>query len=491
MIRQGTSAALAMALTTASLSAQASRAACDFKSDGTPTINIASENIGKFNATTDRADQMTHIRAAVKALSEPGPRTDPILRNWMMGQALIAYSMVEDAPLIVKRGEIGYTTNTDAEINVIAVADSAFDEVSQAKPCAEKQVQQMRQLGVSRVVNAAIASLNGGDAEKAMQLAEAAVAMDSDVAPAHHLIGVVAVQQRDYDKAFDALSKAADLAQADSQYADIRRSSLLNLAVLAQNKAEALTGEEQKAMAMRSAEYFREHLSNSPDDTNAKTGLARALAMSGDSSAVAGIYAEMTSDPSKFDAMQLADAGVGALNEERFADAVTLLEAARVKNPYYRDFLFALSIAYSRTEEYDKMLPVVHALTKVDPNNPDNYNLLGQAYQGMIEKADRKDRKAYTDSLVKNQLATGKIPVKVTFRGIESTSDSRMLVGDVENLRAEPQPVRLSFELLDATGNVVGREEAAVGEIAGNGTAQFSVPLTVPSVVAYRYAPIR
>lgn len=490
MIRQGTSAALALALTAASLSAQAG-AACDFKSDGTATIRTASDAIGKFNATTDRSEQMQHIRTAVKSLSAPVANTDPVLRNWLMGQALIAYSMVEDAPLIVARGDLGYTADPQTQVNVIAVADSAFDAVVTARPCAEEQVAQMRQLGVTRVVNAAITSLNGGDTENAIKLAEAAIAMDDDVAPAHHLIGIVAVQQRDYDKAFDALSKAAELAKSNEQYADIRKSTLLNLAVLSQNKAEALTGEEQKAMAARSVEYFREHITNEPGDANAKTGLARALALTGDSTAVAGIYAEMKSDPSKYDAMQLADAGVGALNEERFADAAELLDAARAKNPYYRDFLFALAIAYSRTEQYDKMLPVVHTLTEVDPNNPDNFNLLGQAYQGMVEKGDSKVKKAYTDSLVKVQLTGGRVPVKVTFRGIETTGDQRMLVGDVENLQDQARPVTLSFELLDASGAVVGREEAAVGEVAPRQTAAFSVPLTVASAVAYRYAPIR
>src|SRR5690606_7024038 len=108
----------------------------------------------------------------------------------------------------------------------------------------------------------------------------------------------------------------------------------LNLGLLAQNRAESLQGEEQKAMAQKAAAYFREHLQNQPDDAQAKTGLARSLQLAGDTAAVAGIYAEMRANPDRYDVAQLVDAGVGAITDGHFEDAAALLEAAYRKSPY-------------------------------------------------------------------------------------------------------------------------------------------------------------
>src|SRR5690606_29124836 len=374
---------------TAALGAQ-NRAACDFNTDGSATINTASTAIGKFNSTSDRAEQMTHVRAAMKALTDPSARSDTTLRQYMLGQALVAYAMVEDAPLITTRGDIGYATEPDQEINVILAADSAFDAVVAAKPCAEQQARQMRQIALARVMNVAVEEFNAGNQEQASALAESALTIDEELAPAYHLIGNAAVTARDFDKAFENFEKAAEYAQKDSAYAEIRSSVLLNLAVLAQNRAEVLEGAEQTAMAEKAAGYFREHLEKEPNDATAKTGLARSLQLAGDTAAVAGIYAEMRSDPDQYNVAQLLDAGVSAINDSRFEDAAALLEAAYRKNPYSRDAAFALSIAYSRTGQFVEMLPVAPRPVALDPRNPDNHMLLSQAFHGLVSTDDSR-----------------------------------------------------------------------------------------------------
>ncbi len=491
MIRQGTAAVLALALGAATLGAQ-NRAACDFNTDGSATINTASSAIGQFNSTTDRAEQIKHVQAALKALTDPNARADSTLRNYMLGQALIAYAMIEDAPLITTQGELGYATDPDREINVILAADSAFDRVVAAKPCAEDQARQFRQIALARVMNVAVAEFNAGNQAQASALAEGALAIDPELAPAYHLIGNAAVSERDFDKAFENFEKAAEYAAKDEMYADIRASVLLNLAVLAQNRAESMSpGPEQTAMATKAADYFREHLQNSPDDATAKTGLARSLQLAGDTAAVAGIYAEMAANPDRYDVAQLIDAGVSAINDARYEEAVTLLEGAHRKEPFSRDVNFALSIAYSHNGQYQEMLPVVHRLVDLDPSNADNHMLLSQAFQGMVETGDRNQQRAYGDSLIRTQQTAARMTVKVTFRGIAGQGDQRTLEGDIENLTEEPRTYTINFQLLDVQGNVVGSEAVTVENVAAMGSSTFSVPLRNPAAVAYKYAPVQ
>lgn len=487
MIRQGTAVMLALALGAATADAQ-NRAACDFNSDGSATINTASSAIGQFNATTDRAEQIKHVQTALKALTAPDARSDTTLRQYMLGQALVAYSMIEEAPLITTQGELGYATDPDREINVILAADSALDRVVAAKPCAEEQAAQFRQIGLARVMNVAVNEINAGNMAAAGSLAEAAIAIDPELAPAYQILGNVAVNERDYDKAFVSFEKAAEYAAKDEVYADIRDAVLLNLAVLAQNQAESMPpGAEQTAMANKAAGYFREHLENAPDDATARTGLARSLQLAGDTAAVAGIYAEMAGNPDRYDTSQLIDAGVSAINDSRYEEAVKLLEGAYRKAPYSRDVAFALSIAYSHNSQFQEMLPVTHRLIELDPSNPDNYMILSQGYQGMVEAGDRNQQRAYGDSLIRAQQTAARMTTKVTFRGIATDGGARSLEGDIENLTEAPKAYTLNFQLLDNEGNVVGNEQVSVPEVAAMGSSTFSVPMRNPAAVAYKY----
>src|SRR5690606_24863091 len=135
----------------------------------------------------------------ITALTSEDAQSDETLRAYMLGQALIAYSMIEEAPLVTTRGEIGYTTNADGQGNVLAAVDSAFDAVVAAKPCAEGQVDQMRNIALVRAMNVAVTQFNEGNLDEARSLAQAALGIDNELAPAYHLVGNIDVTERDFD----------------------------------------------------------------------------------------------------------------------------------------------------------------------------------------------------------------------------------------------------------------------------------------------------
>ena len=244
-------------------------------------------------------------------------------------------------------------------------------------------------------------------------------------------------------------------------------------------------------MAAKSAAYFQEHLQNDPNDATARTGLARVLQLSGDTTAVAAIYTDILANAETYEASDLLDAGVGAINDGRDADAVTLLETANRKSPHSRDVLFALSIAYASTESWEKMLPVAKRLVDVDPSNPDNYQLLSQGYQGIVENTESANvRRAYGDSLLRTQQTAASLMERVSFRGIGVSGDTRMLEGDIENYADEARTFVINFELLSEDGRVVGTEQVTVADVEPAGTASFMVPMRDPAATQYRYARI-
>lgn len=471
---------------------QSNQPKCDIQSQGSTKVSAAYEALQRFNGAQTEAEKPKALSDAVKSLTSPLDKPEAELaRQWVLGQALVAWTLVEGTPTVGTRGSYGYATNPEGTIDLLYAADTVFDAViAQVPECAE-QIDNMRRLPYVATVNKAVELFNAGNADSAKVLAERAMVIYPDAAPTYHLLGNIAVKQQDYPKAAELLGKAAELAASDSSMADIRRTALESVAMITQNQAQAAQGEEQKALAAKAAGYYKDLLTLQPDNANAQTGLAQTLAMAGDTTALSGVYSQMLAQPDKYSSFELLDAGVGALNNERNAEALPLIEASVQRNPFYRDGLFALAYAYDATSDYPKMVDAVKRLIAVDPSNPDNYNLLSKAYQGMISTlTDNDAKKPYTDSLVKASAAAQKLPVRVTFDFQRQSADQRVLNGTVENLGDAPADYVLKLEFLDASGNVVTTKEETVAAVEPKGSKTFAVPVTGEAIVAFRYAPL-
>jgi tetratricopeptide (TPR) repeat protein len=507
MTVKATAAVVALSLATATAGAQAGTARaqqpaqkpatqqpkCDIQSQGSTRVSSAYEALQRFNGAQTEAEKPKALSDAVKSLTSPLDKPEAeTARQWVLGQALVAWTLVEGQPTVGKRADFGYASNPEGTVDILYAADSVFDAVIAAVPECADQIDNMRRLPYVQTVNKAVELFNAGNSDSARVLAERAMVIYPDAAPTYHLLGNIAVKQQDYPKAAELLGKAAELAAGDSSLADVRRTALESVAMITQNQAQAAQGEEQKALAAKAAGYYKSLLELQPDNANAQTGLAQALAMSGDTAAVAGIYAKMIAQPDQYSSFELLDTGVGALNNERNAEALQLIEASVKRNPYYRDGLFALSYAYDAAGDYPKMVDAVKRLLAVDPSNPDNYNLLSKAYQGMLSSlTDNKAKKPYTDSLVRATAAAQKLPVRVSFGDFQRPSATqRVLNGTVENLGAAPADYVLKFEFLDAGGNVVATKEETVAAVDPKGSKPFAVQADGQGIVAFRYAPL-
>lgn len=467
--------------------------ACDIQSSGSTQVSNAYSALGRYNEAQDDAAKRAALTDAVKQLSaapdKPGSET---ARHWVMGQTLVAWSLIDGQALAGPRSSYGYTTNGDAEIQILAAADSALDAVVAASPGCKEQVDNMRRLAYVTAANRAVAAFNAGNTEEAESIATQSVAIFDENAPTYHLLGNVAIKKQDWAMADSLLAHAAEAAKADSSLASLRQNALESQAAVLNNLVATAEGDQQRRYAAKQAAVYRELITLQPDNAALQTGLAQALATSGDTAAVSGIYAQMLANPSGYTAMQLLDAGIGAANAERFTDAIALLEAGLAQNPYYRDGLFALTYAYSTQDNYAKMAEIGRRLVAVDPSNPDNYNLLGQAYQGVLSANPPRDvQRAYLDSMTKTVAAAEQMPVKVSFTDFQSpAADQRVLNGMIENRSTAAASYTLNVEFLDAQGNVVATKQETVADVAPGGSKPFSVAGAGQGIVAFRYAPL-
>lgn len=496
MTLRSSAALLGVALAASTVGAQApagaAAAKCDIQSGGAPQITAAYDALGKFNGTTDAAQQRRFLQTAVKQLTGATKAGNDVARNWVLGQALVAWTLVPDQESEGTRAEFGYATDPEARIDILAAADTAFDAVEAAMPACKQQTLSMRMLPYNFTANRAVEKFNAGELDEAKALAERAGHIYDDAPHVHHLLGNIAIKQQRYSEAIPHLEKAVEQAKGDSTLSEVRFNALDNLAVLVANEAASATGEQQKELAAKAAGYYREILAVKPNDVGAQSGLAQALTLSGDSTAVAGIYAKMVTETGSYTSNQLMDAGIGAANAGRTDDAITLLKAGLAENPFYRDGLFALSIMYLNKEQYDSLATTAARLVAVDPSNPENLALQAQAYQGVISIAtDNKIKKAYTDSMLKTQQRAERMPVRVTFVDFQNLgSEQRVLNGAIENLTDAPASYVLKVEFLDKAGNVLATKEETVSDVQGKGSKSFSISVQQPGVVAFRYAPL-
>lgn len=466
---------------------------CDIQSGGSAPVMAGYEALARFNGESNESEKPKHLAAAVKQVSSPLEKPDAELaRQWVLGQALVAWTLIPSHPTVGTRASFGYTTDPQGSIDILYAADTLFDAIEAKVPDCAESIDTMRRLPYVTTANKAVELFNAGNTDSAAVLGERAMRIYPNGAPTYHLLGNIAVKKQDYPKAIELLSRAAELAAGDTSLKDIRVGSLQSAALLLSNQAQTAEGAERQALASKAAGFYRELIQLQPENAEMQTGLAQVLALTGDSTALGGIYAGMLAQPDQYTSFQLLDAGVGAINAGRSQDAVSLVELAVQRNPYYRDGLFALTYAYSATQQYDKMRSAVQRLIEVDPSNPDNYNLLRDAYTGTISTlSDTKAKKAYTDSLVRASTNAQKMPVRVSFGDFQQpAAGQRVLNGKVENLGSAAASYTIKFEFLDAAGNVVMTKDETVADVGPQQSKTFAVSAEGQNIVAFRYAPL-
>lgn len=464
---------------------------CSIQSGGSTQISAGYDALSKFNASSSPAEQPTFLTAAVKELSNPADKPEvELARKWVLGQALVAWTLVDDKPTIGARSSYGFTTQPDAQIDILLAADTAFKAVAAAVPGCADQIEPMHRIAVVAATNAATQAFNAGDYAASRALSERLLKLDPASPHAQHLLGNIEVKEQNYQAAVAHFDKVIAATAGDESMKDVRDNAMISAAYLLQNLAESDQSEGAKPLAEKASKYFREYIETHPEDASAKSALARTLVAAGDTLAASNMYSSMLADPSRYSSMDLLNAGVGAANAGKSAESLALLEAGVAGNPYYRDGLFVLSQVALQAGELEKANGAAARLVEVDPNNPDNFHLRAAIYQEQLAVTkDKRIQKALTDSMMAANRVAATMPAKVTVTDFaQPSSNQRILSGVIENLSDKPADYSLTVEFLDAKGGVLSTKTEAVTGVDAKGSKTFSITAEGPGVVAYRYA---
>lgn len=466
-------------------------------------------------------DAQKQLRNALKDLTS-GDK-DPAERSYMIGQTLAAWLAQPTGNVTYKRSELGYTTNPDATVDLIAAIDSAYDKVESLKPeCVSDMIAARRSQAWAKLVNAAYAQANAGALDSAELLAGRALTLDPSAPYGHEVMAIVAQQRLQLATAIKHWEAAIAAAGTDTSFNDVKQRSLLNIGMTAASAADTAQGQAKVALAGQAQKAYNTILSTFPTGPAAdaaRRGLVDVAIATGDTSALRATYQSALANPDAQDYTVLLNSGVTAARAGQTKDALALFQAAYKKNGYHRDILYDLGRTYVDADQASAAVPVVARLLTVDPSNGDNYRLYGLVYATIQRKlmAESKNygakangsksaavKKAYIDSAkvvgdsipkvtdlaLKYSMVADSLAAKVGFTDFTPSEGKVTLGGTITNNTSAPQTYTMAVEFLDKDGNVVDKQSASVGPVAPRAAGKFSVIGNGQGIVAFRYAPV-
>ena len=512
------------------LGAQAQKA-CEVNEGRPSQVGRATLAVQVASSAQDPSAAARQLTSAVKALTDNGEKMDnQVGRNLVLGKALVLWSMQPNVELVSRRGSLGFSQNPDAMIDLAAAIDTAFKVVETANPeCIAETSRWRSQRAWVGLVNKAIERLNADDVDAAEQAAQTAIVMNPYGPYGYVVLASVKQKRNMSSEAFGLYQRAIDAASRDTSYDEIRRQSLIYLGNLAADSAEAAADTLARRPYVQTAKSaFEKVLADKGADdlrANARSGMCRVAIASGDTAVLRTMYKDQLATPGGFAYSDLMNAGVCMARAEMIGEATQLFQAAYDKNPYHRDALSNLAIMHLRKDNHDASIPLTERLVSVEPNNPENHQLLVLAYAGVAKKArdtrlagskaaptkgktatkaasTPKLSQATQDSLFKveqefNAKAVAanekreKLPFKVTLSDFSITDEKSTVAGTIQNASATDKEITMKVDFLDSAGRVIATKEAVVGNVAAGRSGRFSVTTTPgKDVAAFRYAPI-
>jgi hypothetical protein len=378
------------------------------------------------------------------------------------------------------------------------------------------------------VVNGAINSLNADKLDSAEYYAAQANKLYAGSPYGDMVIGSVASKKGNNARAIEYWTKAAEVANKDSTYRDVRRQMLANIGSSYMDQANAANGADKATAARKAAETY-EQLIAMPGSrgqylTGGRQQLQSAYLLAGDTASAAKTWAPMIANPSGFDYQDLLNSAVTAARANRSEDAGKLFEATLAQNPNSRDALYNVAVTYLSLEQNEKVGPIVTRLVAVDPGNPENYNLAARAYLSLAKAAEKAKKGpvavAYNDTTLTWYNKGNKLPIEVTFTEFSPSEKQVVIGGSVLDRRDKadmsdtptpapaakpvkgkpaakpaapaaktypPKPAQLTFVALDKAGQVVGTETVTTEPLTPGARGKFKITIAAPNVVAYRY----
>jgi tetratricopeptide (TPR) repeat protein len=361
-----------------------------------------------------------------------------------------------------------------------AGADSAFSRVEQMVPECQADIDYYRQTLYVHAVNRGIDSLQNfaNDGAK-VEFRNAGAVWSASNVPPFYLASVFG-EEGEIDSALYYFGKVTQIGTADTAHVDNYNTSVENMAILYQMI------EEYDSTAF----WFKKLREIDPTNNEALLGIAEAYSFMGDMENAGMFFDSVLARAAEMSDLDLMNAGVKLFNSDEFDRATAAFEAGLEKNPFHRDGLYNLANTYlaiyddagrpesERNEALEKMDAATHRLIEVDPQNRETYRILAAAHQ----------MQGMEDSTATIMEQIDALDFEVSIDLARPESGTYLIAGRIINLRESDTTVpAITFEFVDATGNVVATDTLPGETLAADGSSRFDFSQSEPGIMAWRY----
>ena len=492
--RMWTAVACATFVTAGLPTAAFAQAACEINDSSPFQVNGAKQYV-LAAANSRRADEVPkHLKNAIRVLTDdPSKIKNDAGRQWMLVRTYAQWLQRDNASYVMNRGDVGFTHNATGSQNLLLALDSAATAIESMMPQCKETVRPYRTRFFGEILNKSITAMGAEQNDSAAYFANLSLQVAGSDPRPWNVLSQLYQKQNKSDSAMFALERVIALSGSDTLYKKVKQQSRYNLAVMKLTRAEVEAAGEKKDTEIKSArELLEAYLRDTPGDANAAQALGRALRLSGDTTAVTAIFADMLNAPDRFSADQLFEAASNAAATGRDADASKLFENGLKKNPYHRVALLNYANVLYTLKDTDRMAPVVLRLVDVDPNYDRAYRLMAGLWQLRARtETEVTKKKTANDSVLFYLDKQTKTNPRVDITLAQKSGTAFSVQGTVNNEGSASASWTMKLDLLDVAGAVVATKDVAIGPIDAGGNTTFSVKVEAPKAVAYRYAPLK
>ncbi len=488
-------ALLTLSLAAAPLAAQ--DAECSINTYQPAALGQATLTIQRAAGATTAGDATKALRDAMKFLNDERKiAANPLGAGFLKGQIYILWLHQDGTAEQMTNEKLNAGGSKTASVDLAGAADSLFKLVEAQGPgCVEATSPWRQSKPWTERINKAYHFLGADQVDSAEYYATRSALLYSNSAFVHNAMAQVADKRGNKAGLLSHLKTAIELAKPDSTIDETRRQMMFQYAANAQQYALGGEAPNKDALLKESVDMFLEILQDDPKAKEAAYAFSAAsevVAQTQDTARGREILGMMSAEAQKYDDLTLLLAADMARMLQRNDDAMTMYAAALEKNPNVRDANYFLAFMYYEKKDASKMLPLTEKVIALDPSNPDNYMMHGEALK--LTALAEKDA-AKKAALIKQAEATtameGSMQHRVLITQFERRAEGALLKGTVENRGRAPKAYTLTVEFMDLAGEVVETMTAEVSTVKPSETGKFEITATKPGIAAFRYAPLK
>jgi tetratricopeptide (TPR) repeat protein len=518
------------------------------KKKETPAVKLQTQDSCKLVLDTpddvkDAASQLTfagmqasnpakskeYLGKAVGKLTYKADRysKNPMGQEFMLGQSLVLWTKVPGTTPVMKKGDLGFSTDKDQTIDLLHAADSLFSNVEKEFPKCQGETDDFRRQAWGPYITKVGPLINANNIDSASKLLDQSLVIYRGSPFSYYFKGQIEYRRDQFAQASTSFEQAQTLAvpmlATNSDLPGIAEYSSFFAGYSAEKAAMIATGADQAALYKRAATLLAKNLKDYPCgrfSENAETTLFSALSATNDTVGMRTQLTAMTTETKPCSDMWWYNAAREASEMDAMPIAVQLADKAVAYSPWSAGLGNAAGV-YLKAKEFTKLLPVAARLTQIAPNSQDDWDLLALGYQGAAAAATvPATKQAYKDSLLVAYNAGQKNAVHVRVSEFSMDGTKRLAGGYVELVDNNPanQPVKpakkgaakgaksaassapaassmgpkqvtIKMDFLDQAGAVVASQSTTVTAKVGEQT-KFSMTADGDKIVGYRYAPI-